>query len=338
MRAIIYKKSLKPELKEIEFPTRIPRGSSLVKVKSCGLCGSDMHKLTSKIDPSRYLSNFILGHEISGIVVKSQDKNLINKKVAVNPLIKCGVCSSCVKKNEELCLNLKSIGKELPGGFCEYVIVPNKNLVPIKSKITFDEICLVDTIAVGVHILQLIKKIKPDIKKVLIIGDGAVALCTLLVLNSYNIQGYVVGKNNFNLEKVIELGGRVIEKNNIESQSFDCVIETVGRNQSDTLNLAINSVKKNGCIIVAGVYGNNPINSVLLRELFYKQVTLRGSNSYSYWNKEDEFRIAIKLLENNKLENLNKLISHKLPLEKFEEGIALMKNKNKNTIRVVFNP
>lgn len=342
MKAIIYDTALKPKLKEINDYKKIPKKHSLIKVKSCGLCGSDMHRLTCKKDPKRYMKNFILGHELSGFVIKSDKKELINKRIAIKPLVICNKCENCKKKSEKLCSNLKSIGKELRGGFAEYVIVPNENIKIINDNISYDEAALLDTLAVGVHIFQLIKKaIKYKPKKILIIGDGAVGLCSHLIAKAFGIKTEIIGKNNLNLNIAKKIGSKPIKLNNlskIKKDSYDAIIETVGRNQTETLNLAIEFCKANGVIIIAGVYPEGYLNKINLRTLCYKQITLRGANSYSYWNKKDEYDIALDLLYKKKL-NVKELITHKLPLEKFSQGIEIMKNKKlTGAIKVIFNP
>ena len=108
----------------------------LVKVKACGICGSDIPRV---LQTGTYHFPTIPGHEFGGIVVKagSQVKNgIVGKKVAVIPLIPCRECKSCEVGDFALCENYDFLGSRNDGGFAEYVKVPYKNLVVVPENVT----------------------------------------------------------------------------------------------------------------------------------------------------------------------------------------------------------
>ena len=123
-----------------------PNGNEvLLKTMCCGICHSDLHIQEGffdlgggeKLEPIHKLPQ-VMGHEIYGEVVEVGEKvskTLLGKKRVVYPWIGCGACSFCCSKEEQLCLFGKNIGIAAPGGFGEYVLVPDpKYLLDAGSK------------------------------------------------------------------------------------------------------------------------------------------------------------------------------------------------------------
>ena len=97
MQALVYTDTQKLIYREEKNP-KLVKGESIIKVSASGICGSDMHAYHGKDE--RRVPPLILGHEISGIIEKG---NETGKKVVLNPLITCGLCSYCKNGREHLC-------------------------------------------------------------------------------------------------------------------------------------------------------------------------------------------------------------------------------------------
>ena len=339
MKAIFYRKSGDPEVVETDEPKINNKDWIIVKVERVGLCGSDIQKFLSKRSPKTYSSTAVLGHEIAGRVVEvgedvSQIK--INDRVVINPLIFCGYCGSCRQKKFQLCENLKSVGKNLQGGFAEYISIPAKNALKFSRKINFDEACLNDLVAVGIHSFHLAKS--PRKKTILIIGDGPVALILIQILRYYENKLYILGKHSKNIGIAKSLGARVESPKPTDQRQFDIIFETVGRRQSDTMTTAISRVKLGGIIIVLGVFDFGFIGKIQFRELFYKEITLLGSNSYGFWKNKDEFNKALRLVETGIIKP-KKIVSHVFSLTEFRKALNYIKGKNQyQTVKILFDP
>src|SRR3989344_7984255 len=154
---------------------KLKKGFAIVKVSSAGLCGSDIQKILYDSKSRNLLKTEILGHEFSGIIEKIYPDRRFRKgdRVVVIPLIFDNTLSI---------INSKSLGKDFPGGFAEFCLVPIKNLRKIPKEISFDLASLADVVAVCIHGFHLFGS--PTNKKILIIGDGAVALSTAIILMS----------------------------------------------------------------------------------------------------------------------------------------------------------
>jgi threonine dehydrogenase-like Zn-dependent dehydrogenase len=153
----------------------------IIKVKACGICGSDLHlfrtppirvllrnTINNIIKPERK----ILGHEISGIVVESRDEKFrVGDRVAVFPKTPLG-----------------SIGDVLPGCFAEYIAVPSSSALRIPDHVSYEEAALLEPLGSALHAVRKLNTLLPmtkkqDLgKKVLIIGAGTIGLLVLNVL------------------------------------------------------------------------------------------------------------------------------------------------------------
>jgi len=164
MMAAIYDNLLRRvSLKTIKLP-QIDRDEQLIRVKACGICGSDLH-LFRKPSPQKLAKNLfralkgsskiILGHEITGDTVQGFTSRG-NNRVVVYPRILCGQCENCRKGMENLCINSHNIGKELPGGFAEYVIVPSRNVVELPPHLTYEEGTLIEPLGVAYHAITML--------------------------------------------------------------------------------------------------------------------------------------------------------------------------------------
>ncbi|MEK6917757.1 MAG: alcohol dehydrogenase catalytic domain-containing protein [Nanoarchaeota archaeon] len=332
MKAITISKRGRIDYQEVKEP-KIKKGFVKIKVKATGLCGSDIQKIFSDKKALSSVETDIWGHEIAGIVHEvgeSVGDFKKNDRVVINPLIR--------NKWGDDITKVKSIGKNYQGGFSEFVFVPSKNLRKIPKIIKFEEAILTDSIAVALHGYNLSES--PTKKNVLVIGDGSLALITGLICLEFKNEVSIIGKNNRNLKLASDFGINTLKNEDIEKSKkyYDIIFEVVGRKQDKTLQQSIRLIKPRGKIIVLGVFEKNFLGKIPLRDFFYKEGKIIGSNSYGFFNGKDEFDMAINLLERLKT-RLSKIITHVVPLKKFKEGLNLIKNKKESgVIKLVFEP
>ncbi|RLC39073.1 MAG: hypothetical protein DRH33_03520 [Candidatus Nealsonbacteria bacterium] len=121
------------KIKEVSLP-RIKDNQVLIKIKDCGICGSDMHICESKEDgyinyPGYTKFPIIIGHEFSGIVVErgSKVKDLdVGDMIVGDNMIWCGKCIACRNGFPTHCKNLEEFGFTLNGAFAEYIAINTK--------------------------------------------------------------------------------------------------------------------------------------------------------------------------------------------------------------------
>lgn len=250
--------------------------------KYVGICGSDKQKLRAEgCDISK------LGHEIVGVSVNT------NELVAVNPLIACGRCIDCLKGRTYLCSNLLAIGRNTAfGGFAGKALsIPAINAVPVQDSPVF---CLTDPLAVVIHSIDIchINTKQETPCSIAIIGDGVIAqllaiyvaitlpdaVCTVILKNQSRVCRY---------EKLFTDIGIKPSLHTAESTPKSCygaVFECVGDAQSKTLNTAIEIAANGANIVGLGVFPVGFFASIYIREVFYKELCMVGSNSYTHSN------------------------------------------------------
>ena len=105
----------------------------LVKVKSCGICGSDLSRVYGK---GTYHFPTIIGHEFSGIVESDPKGEFDGKRVVIFPLLPCFKCKSCADENYATCENYDYYGSRRDGGMTEYLAVKRWNLLIMPDAIS----------------------------------------------------------------------------------------------------------------------------------------------------------------------------------------------------------
>ncbi len=320
-------------VEEIEMPAP-GSGEVLIKVKSAGICGSDLHYHRSKPSENR-VRRVMGGHELSGIITelgKNVKFRKIGERVGVEPLLGCGACQFCRIGNYHLCTGLTHPG----GGFREYTVILENKVFPLPDNVSYDEAAILDCFAVGVHAIHRARITITD--SIAVIGDGAIGLSTLEVAKATGIKNaFLIGHHQNNLEIGKKVGAdytinsakedevdKVIQLT--EGKGVDIVFETVG-GTSRTIEKAIKMTKPGGRVVVIGIF-TKPVELDLWRSLRY-EIDIIFSYSYSMWDCHTEYEIALDLLSRGKLDAIS-LITHKFPIDNISEAFYTALNKEKS--------
>src|SRR5467141_4442252 len=181
MRAAVYRGVNNVRLEEVPVPAIGP-GEILVRVHTCGICGTDLKKIAT----GSHSAPRIFGHETSGVIAKVGEgirKFAVGDRVVVFHHIPCGECYYCRHKTFAQCTTYKKVGctagfEPSGGGFAEYVRVMDwivqKGTVRIPDGISFEQACFVEpvnTCMKGIEALRL----EPG-ETVLAIGQGPIGI------------------------------------------------------------------------------------------------------------------------------------------------------------------
>lgn len=263
-------------------------GETVIRVSHIGICGSDLPKL---LHPKQFAlpEPWRPGHEIVG-------NNPTGQTVTVDPLVPCSTCPRCVTGNTHLCVELRRLGWDLPGGFAEEVVIPAENVHPIPGGIDPLHAILVDPAAVAVHGLRCNPVGSPG--RLAIIGAGTVGLLTALYAHQ---QGWAV--------TVLHRDGHVPPNPIADvipatfqspvdpavNESFDVVVDAATGADPTPLNLALRLVRDGGTIVVQNAYHPGVHLPTPLRDLFRRSIRLIGSFSHCRrW--PGDFTLALSLL------------------------------------------
>ena len=297
----------------------------LIKTKYVWLCWSDLHKIKNKA----FSQIVTLWHEIVWKVIDARNSNLIGKTVAINPLICCGSCIFCRNNNSQFCVEWHSLGKDIDWWFSEFVIAPENNIYPLEESFNPKLWILIDGMAVVLHSLSLLKKHTKinKLSDIAIIWDGTIGMLIAILLKKIGIKSVTIfGKKNIN--KIVKLGfsGKVfsdIEKT--PTEKYDVIFDCVWRAQSSILNQSVRTIKKQWLIMVLWVYPIDYFLPLNVRNLFYKEVILLGSNSFSSKKNLSDFCLAYKFIHKHQKDFL-KILGNSYHIDDFEIGVKSENN------------
>ena len=186
MLAAVYKGKKNIEIKDIPKP-EISDDEVLLKVKACSICGTDRKIYEYGHFKINERNEQILGHEISGVIEevgKKVDYYEKGMRIALAPNVGCGFCEVCRKGLEQLCLDYNAFGISWPGGFAEYVKIPeiavkHGNLVEIPKSLSYEEAALIEPLSCCYNAYESLK-VRPG-ESLLIFGAGPMGILHLIL-------------------------------------------------------------------------------------------------------------------------------------------------------------
>src|ERR1700759_1086827 len=182
MRAVVWEEPGKLAVTEVPDPTP-GHGELIVKVGSCGICGTDVHIADGEFPPTPY--PIVPGHEFAGRVVALGDdvppEWRSGTRVAVDPSLFCGHCPACHAGRGNLCANWNAIGDTVDGAFAEYVKVPAANAYQIPDAVSAARGALLEPLSCAVHGARRLGSVVGE--DVLVMGAGTMGLLLMQLLN-----------------------------------------------------------------------------------------------------------------------------------------------------------
>ncbi|MGC8717120.1 MAG: NAD(P)-dependent alcohol dehydrogenase [bacterium] len=341
MKVAVLEKIRNVSIEEREIP-KPKEDEVLVRVKSVGVCGSDIHYYNEgRIGSFVVEKPIILGHESSGEVVEvgSKVKSLkVGDRVALEPGIPCRKCNYCKTGRYNLCPDVVFMATPpVDGAFAEYVVHPEDFAFKLPDNVSYDEGALMEPLSVGIYASSR-ARVRPG-NSVLIFGAGPIGLVTLQSAKAYGAENViVVDINDFRLSKAKELGADYTINSKIENlerikeifpDGLDIVFDASGNSSviRDTTRFA----KRGGKIVFIGLASEDYIG-LNINEITSKELDLLGIFRYA-----NVYKKAIDLVAKGKID-LKTLVTHHFPLEQTQEALEFAdKNKDK-CIKVIVNP
>ena len=179
------------EIRQVGNPEIVNDTDVLIKMKTIGVCGSDIHYYTTgKIGSQIVQFPFVIGHEGAGVVEcigSKVTKVKQNQRIAIDPAVSCGHCDQCKAGREHTCRELLFLGcpKQLEGCLSEYIVLNEKCCFPINENMTFEQATLSEPLAIGVYAVE--RSILHDKADVAILGAGPIGMSVFHVLRTKNI-------------------------------------------------------------------------------------------------------------------------------------------------------
>jgi 2-desacetyl-2-hydroxyethyl bacteriochlorophyllide A dehydrogenase len=309
----------------------------IIKVKACGICGSDLH-----VYKEMGHEGTIFGHEFSGDVVevgsKVSDIKLGERVTAVG-FRPCGQCFWCRQEKPHRCSDMALLGYQMPGAMAEFVSIPfaalGRNVFTLPEELTYEDGATVEPLSISLFSLKRAQPAEKD--TVVILGAGVIGLGAIQVLKAMGISRVLVtGRRASRLQAakacgadlVVDAAREDVVKAVSEATSdfgADIVVECAG--SPDTFKQAIEMVRGGGKIMLVGVF-EKPF-AWEPREVIKKNVTLIGCLG-------GNFPGAIDLLKSGKV-NTRPFVTHRFSLDSADEAFRVQL-KDPNAIKVMLLP
>lgn len=327
------------------FPDPVAgEGEVLIKVKACGICGSDVHGMDGST--GRRKPPIIMGHEASG-VIEALGAGVsgwnVGDRVTFDSTIYPLDDWFTRKGHYNLSDNRKVLGVSpgeyrKHGAFAEFVTVPQHILFKIPDSVSFEQAAMVEPVAVAAHAVN-ISKIQPG-QSAVVVGTGMVGM---FVLNMLKIAGanpiIAIDLDENKLKLAAEFGAthtlKCTDSNLSENikeltknRGADFSFEVVGI--QETVSLCINSLRKGGTAVLVG--NLKPEVTIPLQKVVTTELSLLGSCAIN-----GEYELVLDLLASGKI-SVDKMISAVAPLSEGAAWFNRLYNKEPGLNKVILVP
>jgi L-iditol 2-dehydrogenase len=346
MRAAVYRGVNDIHLEEVPVP-EIGAGEILVRVHTCGICGTDLKKIAT----GSHSAPRIFGHEAAGVIAKvggGVRKFSVGERVVVFHHIPCGECYYCRHKTFAQCATYKQVGctagfEPSGGGFAEYVRVMDwiveKGTVRIPDGISFEQACFVEPVNTCIKGIETLRLEAGD--TVLVIGQGPIGIILAMlakragarVITSDLHPARLTIASSFGLNLTINASkadaGKAVREMT-EGRGADAVILAVGGN--GMIRPAMDATRPGGRVLLFAqtVRGEATIDPAAV---CVDEKALLGSYSASVELQAESVRFVM-----NREMDLERLISHRFPLESGVEALNLAAHPQPDSMKIVIQP
>lgn len=266
MKAMVLTGLNRMEMMNMPEPRILKPEEVLVRMKSVGICGSDIHYYTEgKIGSQVVQYPFIVGHEGAGIIEEtgsSVTRVKLGDHVAIDPAMPCFTCDQCVSGRYHTCRKLRFLGcpGQAEGCLSEFIVMPETSCFRINDNITLDQAALSEPLAIGVYAAGLYGSLQGA--KVGILGSGPIGISVLLPALAYGASRvFMTDKIDARLKIASKMGASWTgnpDKENIISEilchepgQLDAVFECCGKQEA--IDQAISLLKPGGKLLIIGI-------------------------------------------------------------------------------------
>jgi L-iditol 2-dehydrogenase len=343
MKALVLKDYRRFAVEDFAVPV-LQSDEVLVRVRACGICGSDVHGMDGS--SGRRIPPIIMGHEAAGEI--AQVGNGVTgwkagDRVTFDSTVYCGDCWYCRRGKINLCENRRVLGVSCGdyrrhGAFAEYVAVPQRILYRLPDNLSFEQAAMVEAVSVALHAVK--RTPLSDAASVVVVGTGMIGLLVVQVLRVAGCKQIVaIDLEEGKLQLAKKLGAThtlkadepdLLEKIRAltEGRGADAAFEVVGL--APTVKTAIESLRKGGSVTLVGNLKPQvdlPLQAVVTREL-----TLFGT-----CGSAGEYPECLDLIASGRI-NVTEFVSATAPLEEGAHWFERLYAGEKGLMKVLLKP
>lgn len=352
MKAALWYNKNDIRVEEIDEP-KVSKGNVKIKVKWCGICGSDLHEFlggpifipVGQPHPlSKNEAPVVLGHEFSGKVVEVGDgvKNFkAGDRVVVEPMVVCGECPACKEGKYNLCSALGFHGLcGSGGGLAEYTVFPEEYVHKLPDSMTYEQGALIEPMAVALHSIRIANFNVGD--TAIVLGSGPIGLATIECLKSAGAKLVVVlQRKSIRQEYAKRAGADVVLDPNVVDIAeevkkltggvgVDFAFETTGAKIG--FDTGLNSLKYNGTMVITSIWeGDVTFNP---NDLVFTEKKIVGTLAYRH-----EFPATMALMNDGRIK-ADGYITKKVYLDDIvDEGFGTLTGPDKKKqVKILVTP
>lgn len=327
MDAVVFKEIGKWAFEKRPIPQIKAANDVLVEMEACSICGTDVHVLSN---PPGFAGTpgIILGHECVGkvLAVGENVANLVpGDRVVLIPNIYCGNCHYCRIGWPNFCENEKIMGVTIDGIFAKYFVAPNDALTKIPDNMPNDVAVFCEPVNCVMGAMDQVRVLPGE--TVLVLGAGPIGLYSAMLLKSNGAGKVIVSEPSAKRAQFAkECGADVVVDpvhddlkaavlRETEGLGADIVVDAVGVLLAD----AIACARRAGRIVLIG------LNEHETQTVNQADIMKNGLFIYGNYNGHFSMTPTVRMLSSG-LIPVKKMITHRLPLSRFEEGLEAMRN------------
>ncbi len=343
MKALVLENVRDLHVRDVAQPEPGPH-DVLIKVKACGICGSDVHGYDGST--GRRIPPLIMGHEASGVIEAVGDDVRSFKpgnRVTFDSTVSCGQCEFCLRGEVNLCDTRQVLGVSCDdyrrnGAFAEYVLVPDHIVYALPDSFPYEKAALIEAVSIAVHAAK-ITEIQPGSSAV-VIGAGMIGLLAVQAFRVFGCSKVIaVDLEESKLEVARQLGADqtflgtdpgLTDKLKAATggQGPDIAVEVVGAQKP--ILAAIHGVRRGGTVTLIGNLAPNV--EIPLQIVVTRQLRLLGSCASA-----GEYPECIELMVSGAI-NVDPLISALAPLEEGASWFNRLYEREPGLMKVILQP
>lgn len=338
MRAALLKGWNDLQVEEIEVPEP-GRGEVLLRVRACGLCGTDLKMVQGAFESRGWPPSlpFVMGHEWSGEVAElgpdTETSGLaVGDRVVAENHVGCGACSNCRRGRYNLCERVKTPGYRLyghtaPGALAEYAVRPAVILHKVSDTISPLAGALVNQGALTVHAMR--RTAFEAGQTAAVFGPGLLGLMSAAVAKANGASQVIVVGRGSRLDLAGKMGADAVVDYEHEDpaegvrrltggRGVDVVFDCTGN--TDVPAQALGSVRRGGKIAILGLTGGKP-TSINIDTLTLDEIDLLGIRS-----SPNAYPAMIALMETGAVD-VSPLLTHVYELDQVNDALASLESR-----------
>ena len=334
MKSIILEKPFAFQYHHTPFDSSLAADEVLLKVHNIGICGTDYHAFRGNQPFFSYPRR--LGHELGAeIMALGEDvdaqKYPLSSRVSVEPYLHCGFCSACRRGKTNCCETLEVLGVHTEGGMSEYIKVPASK-VHISTKLSYEQLAIVETLAIGCHAVERAAIQADDI--VLVIGAGPIGLSIIEFARLKGASIFVMDRDenrlafctqNYGVTSILKTA-EILDLQDVMPDKPTLIFDATGNEH--LMNDTITMVSNGGKIVFVGLH----LSNVVFKDTDFhrREITLLSSRNAL----PSDFEFIIKNMELGVIDT-SKWITHRANFDDMVEQFEMWLKPESGVIKAV---